>query len=530
MNTPGYRVLIAEDEPKIARSIADKVRRMFPQLEVAGICENGREALQKLKSDQPDILITDIVMPICTGLELIESARGISESLVIIIVSGYDDFEFARSALRFNVKDYLMKPVSDDKLKALLENIIFDLRQRGATAREKMYFQYLHQFADLPPVPKNERTTISLFLVNIGNALSPFLFSSSETAAYYQLIQILAEEIRSATGGSVIFDISPNTFYTLIDDPTMDSSSRFAAACRIESILISHEPEFPVQGYLFLYTDSSLNLGTLPAAAKALQRELESSKRPWSRHLWSLSKPNQREDWQQPAPKENSFDSYLFVKETAGILSALILQGSLYHARTDFIDSISVVLSKNITQGDVETVIIRTFRDLQQELGSSDDQAELVNPELPIKKLVQLSPDKDAFLAGIGDLFSNFFCRYAKADSRELIHSLAGYLEEHLSHPLTLEMLSDRTGFESSYIIRLFRRHIGTTPMKYVRDLRMDLARKLLIHNPELDIFKIGNMVGYDDQHYFSRIFRNTTGCTPSQYRRNHTEAADSSN
>ncbi len=216
MNTPGYRVLIAEDEPKIARSIADKVRRMFPQLEIAGICENGREALQKLKSDMPDILITDIIMPICTGLELIESARGFSDSLVIIIVSGYDDFEFARSALRFNVKDYLMKPVSDDKLKALLENIIFDLRQRGATAREKMYFQYLHQFADLPPVPKNERTTISLFLVNIGNALSPFLFSSSETAAYYQLIQILAEEIRSAAGGSVIFDISPNTFIRLL--------------------------------------------------------------------------------------------------------------------------------------------------------------------------------------------------------------------------------------------------------------------------------------------------------------------------
>lgn len=120
-----YRVLIADDEYWVGRWLADVLAKSPYDIKLAGISKNGGEALEKLKSDQIDILITDINMPVASGLallkELEESGRKKPKT---IIISGYDEFEYARQAIELDVLAYLLKPLEREKVYEAVEKAI----------------------------------------------------------------------------------------------------------------------------------------------------------------------------------------------------------------------------------------------------------------------------------------------------------------------------------------------------------------------------------------------------------------------
>ena len=117
------KVVIADDEARILSLI-----RLLPDwdalgMEVAGTAANGLEALALIEREKPDILITDIRMPGCQGLELIERARRAVPDIEIIIISGYAHFEYAQTAIKLGVGDYLLKPIKKDELTATLSKL-----------------------------------------------------------------------------------------------------------------------------------------------------------------------------------------------------------------------------------------------------------------------------------------------------------------------------------------------------------------------------------------------------------------------
>ena len=103
--------------------------------------------------------------------------------------------------------------------------------------------------------------------------------------------------------------------------------------------------------------------------------------------------------------------------------------------------------------------------------------------------------------------------------SRELIESIRSYLVANYSCAITVEEIARQYGFTPSYMIKAFKRQVGESPIQYLIRLRMDEARRLLSAAPDLEIRQIGEIVGYADPHYFSRIFRNINGVTPTEYR-----------
>ena len=114
------RVIIADDEDRVCRLIQALVDWKELDMEVVGTASNGNEALVLIQKVNPDILITDIRMPGCNGLELIEQAKNICPQLHIMIISGYAHFEYAQSAMRFGVREYLLKPINKEELTAVL--------------------------------------------------------------------------------------------------------------------------------------------------------------------------------------------------------------------------------------------------------------------------------------------------------------------------------------------------------------------------------------------------------------------------
>ena len=107
-----YTVLVVEDERDQRRALIERVDWESAGFEVAGEAENGFEALELTETLEPDLIITDIRMPMMTGLELARRVRQLRPMVQIVILSGYDSFEYARTAIEYNIISYLLKPIS----------------------------------------------------------------------------------------------------------------------------------------------------------------------------------------------------------------------------------------------------------------------------------------------------------------------------------------------------------------------------------------------------------------------------------
>lgn len=119
-----YTVIVVDDEPLIRCSVIYSLQQNIHNIKVIGEASNGREALTLIDSQKPDIVITDIKMPLMSGLELIQNLKKNKSKAKIIILSGYSDFEYARQAIKYNVFDYVLKPVKAKELKEAIESCI----------------------------------------------------------------------------------------------------------------------------------------------------------------------------------------------------------------------------------------------------------------------------------------------------------------------------------------------------------------------------------------------------------------------
>ena len=132
-----YRVMIVEDEKIIRTGIVSIINRFGNGLSVSGEYSNAFDAWEVFKVDPPDIIITDIVMKGMSGLDLLQKIRGSGSVVPVIILSGYSDFYYAQTAIRYNVTEYALKPVNVKQFISVLSKIKEQLDKRGASAPNK---------------------------------------------------------------------------------------------------------------------------------------------------------------------------------------------------------------------------------------------------------------------------------------------------------------------------------------------------------------------------------------------------------
>ena len=117
------KVLIADDEPRIRRGIKSTINWEENDFELVGEAEDGEEALSLVKEKKPDILFIDICMPFLNGIQLIEEINKVLFNPIIVIVSGYDEFNYVQAALRLKVFDYILKPIDRENFKTLINEV-----------------------------------------------------------------------------------------------------------------------------------------------------------------------------------------------------------------------------------------------------------------------------------------------------------------------------------------------------------------------------------------------------------------------
>ena len=143
-----YKIMLVDDEEEVRTSIIRKIDWQDAGFEVIGDAENGKEALEKIEQNEPDVVMTDIRMPYMDGLEMAENIRQRYPSIKIVIFSGFDEFEYAKKAIKLNVIEYILKPVNVEELTAILKKIKKNLdeeieQKRNVTLLRESYIKSL---------------------------------------------------------------------------------------------------------------------------------------------------------------------------------------------------------------------------------------------------------------------------------------------------------------------------------------------------------------------------------------------------
>ena len=116
-------VIIAEDQQLILKDLCNKISKIDSEINIVATAINGQDAYEKVLEFKPDIVFTDINMPILSGIEMIENVKAAGLSTHFVIISGYKDFEYARGAMKAGVDDYLLKPIIINDIKDIFENL-----------------------------------------------------------------------------------------------------------------------------------------------------------------------------------------------------------------------------------------------------------------------------------------------------------------------------------------------------------------------------------------------------------------------
>lgn len=187
-NENSFKVIVAEDEELILNNIVKKIHQTGLRFEVVAAVKNGKLALDKIEEYSPDVLITDIRMLVMDGLELVKNVALNFPYIKTIIISGYSEFEYAKQAIKYGVKDYLVKPLELEELKAALNSIQISLEADADFLQRQIQKDQSHDYS-----PEEMVSLIELFIkenfsqdINLNSLAKKFNITASYLSKIYK--------------------------------------------------------------------------------------------------------------------------------------------------------------------------------------------------------------------------------------------------------------------------------------------------------------------------------------------------------
>ena len=509
-------IMIVEDEPPIARDLKKLIKAIHSDFEIIACVNNGLEAQSFLASRIPDVIFTDIRMPMLDGLELIKYLREHSINCEIVILSGYSDFSYAQKALQLQVHEYLLKPVQKSQLESLLHN--------------------LHNF-----ISNKKKSLQQAYLKNLlTQKPCSFDFSIFNDFKYYVMLLCAG----SFPSHSLDYD-SPQRFFW--EDLNFDHS--FTTLFPTESELwIIDGKTVSEKIVIFSSFDSSLNTSskilnltrhyfrhsTLPITCVlshpitainetgTLFKELRSIM-----HKILVLGHSQFINLNMPKDSTSDYSNSVFALDSSDYnrLSQLIQKGR----KSDFRLELALLIQswgKNHCPQRWMDKMLRTIISLFQDFIPDRKSFDLLECDLQLNDVFAVTSDYTLLLDNCWYLFEHLFQlrsnTFVPDESIELIMlRIDNYIVAHVDEFVSTQTLSDMVGLVPSYLSKLFRDYKGMSPSEYIVHLRIEKAKELLLKNPAIFAKDIAPIIGYSDPLYFSKVFKKKTGLSLSDYKKN---------
>lgn len=522
------KVVIADDEERVCRLVQVLADWDALGMEVAGTASNGLEALELVKQIRPDILITDIRMPGCYGLELIQHAKETLPQLEIVIISGYAHFEYAQSAIKHGVGDYLLKPIQKGELMATLKKLGDRCRARQAEGE-----QAAHRYSQEDRTRLQNRLIQDLAERRLRAPTAQVLEQEYCFCVQPGLLQIMLLKLDydlaqfSAASVGVIWEKAKKIFAPILQPMCHNVVfyCRDAWGCAI----LNYDParrealrgrlreglnQLVAQQALFGAVECSLGLSTPTDQPEDLpQRFAEVNDVMCERLLDGSGRLLEG----RPSPSDLAGENLL---ERYGRNVELLLDTLEQPQARQAVDQLQEsALAVPGVRGRELLELVRSAGQLfALRIDGEDARQETEQFE---KRCLQCSRAQDLFTC-LKDFQQNLLERTLRRRERESqrpIRVAKQYVQSHYSQNITLEDVCAATGFSVSYFSALFKKETGEGFAKYLTRVRMERAKELL-QETNLSVAEICTRVGYGDLKHFNQTFKKVTNLSPGQYRK----------
>ena len=499
-----YKALIVDDKALIRKGIISSIDWKGLNVELAGEAENGEYALDMINRTRPDIVITDIRMPDMDGIELLKSICELGSQIVTIVISGYDDFEYAKKAIKYGSIDYIMKPIDPAELNGSLKKACSILD------KNKVY------------TPTNEQLLRDFF----QKTIKEIKYNPLEYKALYEDYHLdnclYCAAIIKAKAGKAIFEDFSQTLNDVKVCPVEDSNGIITVIFFNDCKSISPQ---------------SFEMAVLRSVRKLVEN---------NRNEETISGIGQVAE--NPDNLANSYKTaceaafYCMLPESENMRSySQVANRKALSIRLDEYESELVV---NITSGNANKSVQILERLFDRVISFPDISMESVRQlfrnlcYILVKLNVGFESEIYGFLDKLG--MPEYLLKYESIDSltqvvynfynfairkyldeaggkNSVVTKVKNFIEKNYSGDISLNKLSDLFHINASYLTRIFKEEERYSINEYIIKVRVENAKKIL-EQGKVNIQKLAEAVGYEDSTYFFKVFKKVTGMTPREY------------
>lgn len=533
-----FKVFLVEDEIVVREGIRNNINWEQYGFIYVGDASDGELALPLIRQIQPDLLITDIKMPFLDGLSLIEMIRKELPKTKIVIISGYDDFSCAQQAISMGVEQYLLKPITKDKmvetLIALQKKMEEEQQQQEYLARFQREAQEYETFSrrrffekivtgglsvlEISETAKTMGIDVNALYYNIVLfSLNSAGYDGSTPESYLDTLAAIQDKVTQfiiSQPKLILFRWNVTTYAVLVKGG-QDDIEKLTSECieNIHSRCATAGRE--VDWHIACGTPVS-RLSSIPSCFMEASRILsyrylcprehilsETSIKHIGKKDCSKTDIDNKEICQE---RIRSFISSGAVEEVDRFVDQLFqnageeaisqplfckyLTMTVYLAATEYLDSISY----------------RSDSNWSRELRPKDNVS---TPEETRQYLCQVMRQA----IELRDLESS-------KQQRDLLSQAIGFIDQHYpDESISLNRVARKVNVSPNYFSAMFSQEVGQTFVEYLTNKRIGEAKRMLRHTDKRSS-EIAFAVGYKDPHYFSFVFKKVAGCTPSEYRR----------
>jgi two-component system, response regulator YesN len=530
-----YKVLIVEDEMLVRVGLKNSIDWSKHGMEVVADVSDGREAMASYERDKPDLIITDLKMPVMDGLELISTIRASDSDTKILILSCIEEFEYARKAASLKVSGYILKlTMTVDEMDGVLASVHEELRSRNQ-----------NQIQTTSPVPFNYRLSLSMLKEKL---LKDYLFYGIYSESELGSLLHQMESPIGAPGRVVAAIMETNKYSRLLKRFNDDRGEliKFSVLNILNEILDNHgageayhdwdnryllifsfdlktSPEEirskltvvfdNIRKVMLTYFDVPVFIGVSAVGEgfRQLKKLYQDCVSMMERRYFSESFVQFAADW-RPLGGERRWRQ--LVLKSCDAWESL---GAPYYS--DLKDETERRLEHPLPDEQSWKSLFVGLMDWSSAyLGIPEDHAALM--ELSGSERVHASPsildsiqDWEAHLEETAKLKDMI-----KSVSKEVADAVH-YIQSRYDQEISLKEISEFVQLSPNYLSLLFKKDMGRNLIEYLTDYRIEKAKELL-RSTSLKTYEIAEIVGVPDSAYFSRIFKKTTGVSPIEFRK----------
>lgn len=523
------KVVIADDEARVCSLIRMLIDWDTIGLELAGVASNGIEALELVEKCRPDILITDIRMPGCNGLELIQQAKAAAPQLEVIIISGYAHFEYAQSAIRFGVSDYLLKPINQQQLDSTLKKMAERCRKKKMLGTE---IEDLRKSSKEDALRLHGRLTRDLMSDSVGSTDAQTLWETYRFKLETGCLQFALMQIDYDDA-----NISPTSLRILEEKASQIFSQEMGSLCRTFVIHISEG----LGGLLLGFEESEKE--TVRKQLRKCLNQLCAQRDLFGRVEFSLAVTPTVTDVQRLQEAGQQAHTLLKERLVQGTDKILEKLPQRFEWKNDQMmkpyRQAVLEFSENYSSQPVEDAIDRLEQDVKKQNANGTEIYETVRSAAHLflhhPQVLEGKKKYERFVAAMAhtgwpDRLFDLLRRTVITEAKELlarqqsatarpIRLAKEYVLQHYREPITLEKVCEEVGFSVSYFSSLFKKETGENFVHFLMRTRIERARELLAQT-NMSVAEVCSQVGYSDLKYFTQTFKKETNLSPGQYRK----------